>query len=158
MPSTEYYQAVVDRNLDSGSCTSRNPAHSIPPNPDSTLVNSEDSDNNVSGMTFSKNNSDIKRDKDSSCGVEEKPKTRIDFGEHFPDGGWGWVVTIAASLVFVLCNGVHHAFGILFLVIQKEKKIKISDIHTGEVACNRVCVKLLMEKKSIIPSAICNRS
>lgn len=145
MPSTEYYQAVVDRNLDSGSCTSRNPAHSIPPNPDSTLVNSEDSDNNASGMTFSKNNSDIKRDKDSSCGVEEKPKTRIDFGEHFPDGGWGWVVTIAASLVYVLCNGVHHAFGILFLVIQKEKKIKISDIHTGEVACNRVCEKLLME-------------
>lgn len=145
MPSTEYYQAVVDRNLDSGSCTSRNPAHCIPPNQDSTLVNSEDSENNAGGMTFSKNNSDIKKDKDSSCGVEEKPKTRIDFGEHFPDGGWGWVVTIAASLVYVLCNGVHHAFGILFLVIQREKKIKISDIHTGEEACNLVCETVLME-------------
>lgn len=154
MPSTEYYQPVVDRTLDSGSCNSRNPApHSNPHNPDSALVNSEDCDNNDSGMTFSKNNSDIKKDKDSSCGVEEKPKTRIDFGEHFPDGGWGWVVTIAATLVYVLCNGVHHSFGILYFVIQKEK-IKISDIHTVWLGTVGLSVSLILTN---VVATICQR-
>ena len=132
MPSTDYYHSVVDLNIENGS--SRNTAHPIQPNPDSSLLHSEDCRENhdSSAMTFSKSNSDIKKDKESSCGGEEKPKTRIDFGEHFPDGGWGWVVTVAAAVVYLLCNGVHHAFGILYLAIQKEKKkMKISDIQTG---------------------------
>lgn len=81
------------------------------------LVNFEDSENNVGGMMFFKNNFDIKRDKDSFCGVEEKFKICIDFGEYFFDGGWGWVVIIVVFFVYVLCNGVYYVFGILFLVI-----------------------------------------
>jgi hypothetical protein len=129
MPSTDLYQPVVDN----GSCSSRNQLHSTQTNPDSSQVNSEECDNNENDMTFSKNNSDLRKDKDVSCGADQKPRTRIDFGEHFPDGGWGWVITVAATLVYIVCNGIHHAFGILYLNIQGNKKIKISDIHTGKL-------------------------
>lgn len=133
MPSTDYYRAVVDQNIDNGSCSSRNQIHSIQTNPDSSQVNSEDCDNNENDMTFSKNNSDIKKDKDISCVADQKPRTRIDFGEHFPDGGWGWVVTVAATLVYILCNGMHHGFAILYLSIHEDNSIKITDISTGKI-------------------------
>ncbi|XP_076445013.1 monocarboxylate transporter 2-like [Babylonia areolata] len=45
---------------------------------------------------------------------------RLDLAQHFPDGGWGWVVVGAATCVHVLCSGFHCAFGNLYLHIQKE--------------------------------------
>ncbi|XP_062608852.1 monocarboxylate transporter 12-like isoform X1 [Saccostrea cucullata] len=154
MPSTDYYQAVVDQNIDNGSCSSRNQAYSIQPNPDLSAIHSEVCDNNDSSMTFSKNNSDIKKDKDSSCGADQKPKTRIDFGEHFPDGGWGWVITVAATVVYVLCSGIHYAFGIFYLSIQKEKKIKMTDMHIVWLGTSGLSISLLLTPAVV---TICQR-
>lgn len=52
---------------------------------------------------------------------DPKVTTRIDFGDFFPEGGWGWVVTGACALVYILCNGFHFAFGTLYLCILEEK-------------------------------------
>lgn len=52
---------------------------------------------------------------------DPKVTTRIDFGDFFPEGGWGWVVTGACTLVYILCNGFHFAFGTLYLCILEEK-------------------------------------
>lgn len=48
---------------------------------------------------------------------DPKPVTRIDFGDHYPDGGWGWAVLVAATIVYILCHGFQFAFGTLFLKI-----------------------------------------
>ena len=48
---------------------------------------------------------------------DPKPVTRIDFGDHYPDGGWGWVVLGAATIVYILCHGFQFAFGTLFLKV-----------------------------------------
>ena len=36
---------------------------------------------------------------------------RADFGEYYPDGGWGWIVCGAAFTVHFLAHGLHLAFG-----------------------------------------------
>ena len=36
---------------------------------------------------------------------------RADFGDHYPDGGWGWVVCGAAFTVHFLAHGLHLAYG-----------------------------------------------
>lgn len=59
-----------------------------------------------------------------------KPLNRFDFGDFYPDGGWGWVVLGAATVVHALCNGFHLAYGTLYLSIQK--KFRTSDIATGK--------------------------
>ena len=45
---------------------------------------------------------------------------RLDLAQHYPDGGWGWCVLAAATLVHVLCGGFHHAFGSLYPYIRTE--------------------------------------
>ncbi|KAL8584350.1 hypothetical protein ACOMHN_031970 [Nucella lapillus] len=45
---------------------------------------------------------------------------RLDIAQHYPDGGWGWVVVGAATCVHVLCSGFHYAFGTLYLHIRQE--------------------------------------
>ena len=65
--------------------------------------------------------------------VDHKTTTRIDFGDHFPDGGWGWIVTGAATLVFILCNGFHFAFGTLYLCILDKTDLNTNEIHAGKI-------------------------
>nr|KAG5705077.1 hypothetical protein BaRGS_018807 [Batillaria attramentaria] len=55
--------------------------------------------------------------------------SRLDLTEHFPDGGWGWVVVGAATCVHVLCSGFHFAFGTLYLKIKTS--FNTSDIETA---------------------------
>lgn len=54
---------------------------------------------------------------------------RADFGDHYPDGGWGWVVCAAASLVHFLALGTHLAFGTLLTIVLA--KFKTSLLATG---------------------------
>lgn len=42
---------------------------------------------------------------------------RADFGDHYPDGGWGWVVCGAAFSVNFLCHGLLLAFGSLYMEV-----------------------------------------
>lgn len=39
-----------------------------------------------------------------------------------PDGGWGWLVLIAAVMVNVLIPGMIKSFGVLFVVFMNEFK------------------------------------
>ncbi|WAR07131.1 MOT12-like protein [Mya arenaria] len=48
---------------------------------------------------------------------DAKPVTRIDFGDHYPEGGWGWTVVAAATVVYILCNGIHFAFSSLLVIL-----------------------------------------
>uniref|UniRef100_T1JMS3 Monocarboxylate transporter n=1 Tax=Strigamia maritima TaxID=126957 RepID=T1JMS3_STRMM len=39
---------------------------------------------------------------------------------YYPEAGWGWVITICASYVLLICHGLHMAYGILYLeILQK---------------------------------------
>ncbi len=55
---------------------------------------------------------------------------RADFGEYYPDGGWGWVVCGAAFLVHFLGHGLHLAAG----TVGREmiEKFDISPDHAGK--------------------------
>lgn len=55
---------------------------------------------------------------------------RPDLADHFPDGGWGWVVVAAATCVHVLCSGIHLAFGTLSLHIREH--FSTDDIETSK--------------------------
>ena len=59
-----------------------------------------------------------------------KPVARVDFGNFYPDGGWGWVILAAATLVHFLTGGIHLAYGSLFLRIQEN--FGTSDTTTGQ--------------------------
>ena len=61
---------------------------------------------------------------------DPKPVTRIDFGDHYPDGGWGWAVLIAATIVYILAHGFHFAFGTLYLEIL-DKPLNTSQVDGG---------------------------
>lgn len=69
--------------------------------------------------------------KDVGLDTDPKVTTRIDFGDYFPEGGWGWVVTGACTLVYILCNGFHFAFGTLYLCILEEKAFKANEVGAG---------------------------
>ena len=79
--------------------------------------------------------------------TDQKTTTRIDFGEHFPEGGWGWIVTAAATLVYILCNGFHYAFGTLYLCIVDSKDITVDDIHAGNYSYLYMHIKSVMSVK-----------
>ena len=55
---------------------------------------------------------------------------RTDFGEYFPDGGWGWTVCGAAFIVHFLCHGFHLAAGTLIVEVQRHFK-HTSQAQTG---------------------------
>ena len=42
---------------------------------------------------------------------------RTDFGDYYPDGGWGWCVCGAAFIVHFVAHGIHLAFGSLMVEI-----------------------------------------
>ncbi len=42
---------------------------------------------------------------------------RADFGDHYPDGSWGWVICGAAFTVHFLTHGLHLAYGTIFTEI-----------------------------------------
>ena len=61
--------------------------------------------------------------KDIQILQEPKPVTRIDFGDHYPDGGWGWVVVTSAMIVYALGVGFHFAFGTIMVALVKWKGV-----------------------------------
>ncbi|CAG2205407.1 unnamed protein product [Mytilus edulis] len=75
------------------------------------------------GSGGSRRDNGMKPQLKKDVGLDNDPKvtTRIDFGDYFPEGGWGWVVTGACTLVYILCNGFHFAFGTLYICILEDK-------------------------------------
>lgn len=58
------------------------------------------------------------------CGGGEKDlqkyMKRTDFGDYYPDGGWGWVVCVGAAVVHFLIYGLHLSGGTLHLAVARE--------------------------------------
>ncbi|KAL3883690.1 hypothetical protein ACJMK2_029928 [Sinanodonta woodiana] len=83
-----------------------------------------------------------------------KPVTRIDFGDHYPDGGWGWVIISSAMVVYILCNGFHFAFGTLLLLITEREKLKDDAINSVWLGSTGMSITLLL---SPLITTICRR-
>ncbi|XP_046363830.1 monocarboxylate transporter 13-like [Haliotis cracherodii] len=86
------------------------------------------------------------------CSMQEKVPPRLDFADYHPDGGWGWVVVVAATLVHVLCNGFHFAYGTLYLQITK--KFTINDIDKAWLGSLGIGISLFI---SPVVTIICRR-
>ncbi|KAH3738486.1 monocarboxylate transporter 13-like [Dreissena polymorpha] len=93
--------------------------------------------------------------KDQSMIQDAKPVTRIDFGDHFPEGGWGWTVVAGATLVHILCHGIHYAYGTLLVKLSggsSKKQVDVIDaVWMGSIG---VSVTLLL---SPVITTICRR-
>ena len=61
---------------------------------------------------------------------------RADFGDYYPDGGWGWVVCGASFVVHFLSHGLHLASGTLYMEIKNRFKTQPTD--TGEIPNTKV--------------------
>jgi len=70
--------------------------------------------------------------KDLSMIQDSKPVTRIDFGDHYPEGGWGWTVVVAATVVYIICHGLHFAAGTLIINIRDTFKDRVELIDAGK--------------------------
>ena len=52
-----------------------------------------------------------------------------------PDGGYGWIICIAAAICQFIIMGIHNNFGILYTYLMKDLKADPAD--TGELSqCN----------------------
>ncbi|KAH9525007.1 hypothetical protein Btru_000086 [Bulinus truncatus] len=92
------------------------------------------------------------RKRDTLCLQEVKPISLVDFGDFYPDGGWGWIVLGAATLVHMMCNGFHLAYGTLFLEIKK--KFTITDLSTAWLGSLGIAISLFTAP---IVTIICRR-
>lgn len=81
-----------------------------------------------------------------------KPVARVDFGNFYPDGGWGWVVLAASTLVYFFTGGLHLAYGSLFLHIQEN--FGISGTNTAWLGSLGMAVSLFL---SPLVTVICRR-
>lgn len=75
--------------------------------------------------------------KDLSMVHDSKPVTRIDFGDHYPEGGWGWTIVVAATVVYIICHGIHFSAGTLLVNMRGEFKDEVDIIQGGKL---HVCV------------------
>ena len=48
-------------------------------------------------------------------------------GEEYPDGGFGWIICIAASLVQFVILGIHNSFGIFYTYLMRDLSTDPSD-------------------------------
>ena len=49
-----------------------------------------------------------------------------------PDGGYGWIICIAAAICQFIIMGIHNNFGILYTYLMKDLKADPAD--TGELS------------------------
>lgn len=92
--------------------------------------------------------------KDINMIQDAKPVTRIDFGDHYPDGGWGWTVVGAATLVYILSNGIHFAFGTLLLNLTDGSKLSVEVVNGVWLGSIGIGVSLMV---SPLITTICRR-
>ena len=56
--------------------------------------------------------------------------TLLNFGDHYPDGGWGWVVCGAVFVVHFLALGFVYSYGSLhYLLVEKHQQL---EQHSGK--------------------------
>lgn len=48
-------------------------------------------------------------------------------GEDFPDGGFGWVICIAASFVQFVILGIHNSFGVFYTYLMRDLSTEPSE-------------------------------
>ncbi|KAK6986506.1 monocarboxylate transporter 2 [Biomphalaria glabrata] len=92
------------------------------------------------------------RKREALCLQDVKPVSLVDLGDFYPDGGWGWIVLGAATLVHMMCNGFHLAYGTLFLEIKK--KFTITDLSTAWLGSLGIAISLFTAP---IVTIICRR-
>ena len=59
-------------------------------------------------------------------------RLEVEITRDCPDGGYGWIVCIAAALVQFIILGIHNNFGILYTYLMEDLKVNPAD--TGRPA------------------------
>ena len=73
---------------------------------------------------------------------------RADFGDHYPDGGWGWVVCGAAFTVHFLAHGLLLAFGTTLMEIVST--FHTSPTQTGQYSLKSYSVRLKFRFRNVV--------
>lgn len=58
-----------------------------------------------------------------------------------PDGGWGWIVVLAAAVISAIADGATFSFGLLFIEFLKE--FELSKSSTSWIGSLFLAVPLL---------------
>lgn len=72
---------------------------------------------------------------------DEKPdkvttvKVCVVADEECPDGGYGWIICLAAAIIQFIILGIHNNFGILYTYFMNDLHAEPSD--TGKTQVNR---------------------
>ncbi|KAF4522124.1 hypothetical protein B566_EDAN012586 [Ephemera danica] len=64
--------------------------------------------------------------------VPVQPKETTIGQHYYPEGGWGVVVVVCATLVHALTHGLHQAAGVTGLEMQRAFKPKLSVLEVGK--------------------------
>lgn len=50
----------------------------------------------------------------------EIPTSEVSGETEYPDGGYGWIICVAAAIIQFIVLGIHNNFGILYTYFMKE--------------------------------------
>ena len=67
------------------------------------------------------------KNKESKPEKEKRDMEIIFEGAECPDGGFGWVICIAASFVQFVILGIHNSFGIFYTFLMRDLDTDPSD-------------------------------
>lgn len=79
--------------------------------------------------------------KDKCFKTEDKEKKEITVRverEECPDGGYGWIICIAAAIIQFIILGIHNNFGILYTYFMKDLDADPADTGESSPSSQRV--------------------
>lgn len=85
-------------------------------------------------MTNLKNK--IFRNEEKTEKSEKDTAVEVCVEDECPDGGYGWIICLAAAVIQFIILGIHNNFGILYTYFMKDLNAKPADTGKISLTCN----------------------